>query len=183
MLVTMPNSWMHVQWNTYGSWLPGDPRGFRNRDHRIHSSGTYKAPPPLGEHAGLHMYAATRLVRNPIELSEELRERVLLAVIQKADMLGCPIEALAVARQHVHALLFVDDARVDGEVGKLKRHSSHAIRDAIPGTGWSAGCHPEHVEGQEYWLNVVRYIMDHRDEGASVWRRPRDARLKAIGKG
>jgi REP element-mobilizing transposase RayT len=173
---------MHVQWNTYGSWLPGDPRGFRNRNHRIHSSGTYKALPPPGEHAGLHMYAATRLARNPVELSQELRDRVLSAVIEKAHLLGWPLEAVAVARQHVHALIFVDDAIVDAEIGKLKRHSSHVIRGAIPGTVWSAGCHPEHVDDEEFWVNTVRYIMAHGEEGASVWRRPRDARLAAIGK-
>jgi hypothetical protein len=174
---------MHVQWNTYGSWLPGDPRGFRNRDHRIHSSGTYKAPPPAGEHAALHMYAATRLVRNPVELSEDLRARVLAAVVQKAALLRRPIEALAVAREHVHALIFVDDLIVKAEIGKLKRHSSHAVRDIVPGTWWSAGCHPEHVEDGEYWQNVVQYIMAHQKEGAAVWRRSRDARMDALANG
>ncbi len=179
----MSNSWMHVQWNTYASWLPGDPLGFRNRDHRIHSSGTYKAPPPAGEHAGLFMYSGTRILRNPVELTTSICDRVLLAVIEKAQMLGWQLEAVAVAREHVHVLIFVDDAIVDAEIGKLKRHSSHAIRDAVPGTVWSAGCHAEHVEDDEFWDNVVRYIMDHRNEGASVWRRPREDRSKAIGSG
>jgi hypothetical protein len=67
----------------------------------------------------------------------------------------------------------VDDERVDAEVGKLKRHSSHAVRDALPGTLWSARCHPLHVRDDEYWWRVVRYILNHRREGAAVWRRPR----------
>ncbi len=46
--------WWHNILSTHGSWLPGNPRGFRSRNHRIHSSGDYKNPPPLGEHAGLH---------------------------------------------------------------------------------------------------------------------------------
>lgn len=41
---------------TYCSWLPGDVRGFRNREHRIHSSGDYKHRPPVAEHEGLRRY-------------------------------------------------------------------------------------------------------------------------------
>src|SRR5262249_17500638 len=44
--------WRHVIISTLNSWLPGDPRGFRAVNHKIHSSGDYKNPPP-GEHAGL----------------------------------------------------------------------------------------------------------------------------------
>ena len=45
-----PNKcWWHVTLSTYGSWLPGDQRGFRSRKHKIHSSGDYKNPPPASE--------------------------------------------------------------------------------------------------------------------------------------
>ncbi len=39
------NDRVHVMFSTRGHWLPVDPRGFRNRDHRIHSSGDYTHPP------------------------------------------------------------------------------------------------------------------------------------------
>ncbi|HEX3314753.1 MAG TPA: hypothetical protein VHR72_07680 [Gemmataceae bacterium] len=38
--------------STYGSWLPGNPRGFRSRKHRIHSSGDYKNPWLMGIEKG-----------------------------------------------------------------------------------------------------------------------------------
>jgi hypothetical protein len=129
----MALGWLHVQWSTYGAWLPGDPRGFRNRDHRIHSSGTYKAPPPSGEHIGLLWYATSRLKKNPVTLSMEHRVLARDAIVQKAAILRRPLAALAVCGQHVHALISVDDSIVDAEVGKLKRHSSHALRDGLPG--------------------------------------------------
>ena len=34
-----PLVWRHVILNLRHTWLPGDPRGFRNRGHRTHSSG------------------------------------------------------------------------------------------------------------------------------------------------
>jgi hypothetical protein len=50
--------WRHCVIGTHNSWLPGDPRGFRAIDHKIHSSGDYKNPPPEGEHSGLHRVLA-----------------------------------------------------------------------------------------------------------------------------
>jgi hypothetical protein len=52
-------AWWHVQIGTYCAWLPGDKRGFRNRDHRIDSTGDYRDPPPPDEHAGLREYNET----------------------------------------------------------------------------------------------------------------------------
>lgn len=37
--------WHHIILTTYGSWLPGDLRGFRTRDHREHVEGDYRPPP------------------------------------------------------------------------------------------------------------------------------------------
>jgi len=52
-----PTGWWHLVQGTHRSWLPGDPRGFRSRRHRRHSSGDYRTPPPAGEHEGLHRAA------------------------------------------------------------------------------------------------------------------------------
>jgi hypothetical protein len=40
------NDWYHVVVHVYGSWLRGDPRGWRARHHREHVDGDYKNPPP-----------------------------------------------------------------------------------------------------------------------------------------
>ena len=46
--VVRGGKWFHFMTSTYGSWLYGDPRGFRTRHHREHVDGDYKNPPPLG---------------------------------------------------------------------------------------------------------------------------------------
>jgi hypothetical protein len=45
----------HCILNARCSWLHGDKRGFRSREHRMQSSGDYKHRPPE-EHAGLRKY-------------------------------------------------------------------------------------------------------------------------------
>lgn len=42
------NAWYHVLTNTYGTWLRGDRRGWRERHHRKHVEGDYKNPPKPG---------------------------------------------------------------------------------------------------------------------------------------
>ena len=39
------NDWYHCNGNTYGTWLRGDPRGFRERRHRL------EIPTELGQSA------------------------------------------------------------------------------------------------------------------------------------
>ena len=53
-------AWWHLILSGRNTWLPGDARGFRNRDHRVHSSGDYKNRPPQGEHQGLYDYHKQR---------------------------------------------------------------------------------------------------------------------------
>ena len=50
---TMP--WFHIMLGSRCSWLHGDARGFRDRKHRLHSTGDYKNPPPSKEHADVRL--------------------------------------------------------------------------------------------------------------------------------
>jgi hypothetical protein len=48
MVIAPWNHWYHCMGNTFGTWLPGSPKGFRTRHHREHVEGDYKHPPPKG---------------------------------------------------------------------------------------------------------------------------------------
>ena len=60
----------HITWGTYGSWLPGDPRGFRTRGHRQHVEGDHRHPPLAGQYEGLHAHARGLLKKPPVTLAE-----------------------------------------------------------------------------------------------------------------
>lgn len=165
----MPRTWFHITWNTYGTWLPGDPRGFRSHNHRIHSSGTYKSPPPPGEHHLLHQLAKRELKREPIRLNAEQQRIALDAVLAKARSIDAEPLAIAIAATHVHLLARFDKARVGIEVGQLKREASNALADHHPGGVWSARCHPRPVFNQQHQRDAFHYIAAHAQEGALVW--------------
>lgn len=167
----MPPRWFHIMWSTYGAWLQGDPRGFRDRFHRIHSSGDYKRPPPNGEHAGLHRYMKRIMHKDPVLLAPALRQRTLEALLAKAEQIELLVVCAAVSATHVHLLAKLSPNDIENSVARLKRHSSHAIRDAIPGQVWAARREAKPIRDREHQLNVFRYILEHSEkEGAAVWR-------------
>lgn len=71
------NDWYHCMGHTYGTWLPGDPKGFRTRHHRIHVEGDYRNPPPNGKYDALHEAAKRAMRRAPVFLDREQRRRAL----------------------------------------------------------------------------------------------------------
>ncbi len=171
----MPEGWFHVTINTRCSWLHGDPRGFRDRAHRVHSSGDYKSPPPPGEHRGLHRWAQQRSAP-VVTIPPELRAAVGEALVAKADDTGFPITTCGVGGQHAHMLvrLPLEPRTAKGLVGRWKQAASHAVRERLPGKVWSDGCGVEPVRSQAHRARVHPYILKHAHEGAWVYSRCAD---------
>lgn len=59
--------------NTFGTWLPGDPRGFRTRRHEEHVEGDYRFPPPPGYYDGLFERCREEMPRDAVFIAVELR--------------------------------------------------------------------------------------------------------------
>lgn len=125
--------WRHIILNTHGSWLPGDARGFRNRGHRIQSSGDYRNPPPAHEHAGLRARnvgscaAPTILPRTALgAIGEAIVENLLSQRVRVA--------AVSVNPTHVHALVELSDnvEAIRKTCGWYKFFATRAARENCP---------------------------------------------------
>ena len=125
--------WRLVTFSTKGSWLPGDPRGWRSRGHKRHSSGDYKHPPPAGEHAGLYNYCRKRS-GGEIELPAALRGAVGQAILAYLREAGIRVLAVAVSARHAHLLAELPDTMplMRVIIGHAKWKSSRAIKAQRP---------------------------------------------------
>src|SRR3954467_14884960 len=104
MLASTPGRrWWHVMIGTYASWLPGDKRGFRNRGHRIHSSGDYKNPPPIDEHEGLREHNQ-QFAKDAVEIPLEHGKRLARVIARLLLDAGYRVSVVSVSGYHVHAL-------------------------------------------------------------------------------
>ena len=164
------NGWYHVTTNTYGTWLPGDPRGWRERHHKRHVAGDYKNPPPPGTGEALHRYAQSRLKRSPVHLNPPQRAVVGQAM---ADMLirqGLDVLALSMDAVHCHLLARFPDGQVRAHVGRAKKHAAFQVRTCgHTGKLWERFCHAVPVADRAHQVSAFHYICSHTKKGAWVW--------------
>ena len=162
--------WYHVTGNTYGTWLPGDPRGWRDHGHRTHVEGDYHDPPPPGTYDGLHHYS--QHARKSDSVFFDATQRRVAAQCLAWMLLRIDIEVIAISVDgiHLHILARFPDTQVRPRVGRAKKHASHVLRDyGLTGTVWAKKCRPLPVRDREHQVNVFNYIVSHGLEGAWVW--------------
>ncbi len=160
-------NWAHIITSTRGQWLPGDARGFRNRDHRVHSSGDYRCPPPPDEHAGLRITAKARST-GVVVFDKSQQSIVVRVVAAKLLDLDSRPRAVACDAVHCHALLYSPGDAVQ-LFGRAKQAASHALRGQIPGRVWGGSSHVVRIRDESHCRTVIAYILGHHDQGAAVW--------------
>ena len=169
-------NWYHVMGHTYGTWLPGDPKGFRTRHHREHVEGDYKIPPPAGMYAARHENARRLMKRDPVFLTPRQRERALEELVISLLRNDIPVLAMSVDRIHVHALIRCDDLNPRHWFGIAKKESSHyckQTREAPIGGLWAVRCKCLPIERGVHLGSASGYILDHAKKGAVTWLHPK----------
>jgi hypothetical protein len=169
-------TWWLVTWSTYGSWLPGDPRGFQTW------RGKEYIPPPKryakpGEKTYDSKKYATRfqsvnaMVPEPVKLTPGQRQCTVDAVVAEIAKLPLVPAALAVSSEHCHLLSKFGKLPIRPTVGVLKGEATKALHaDGFDSERiWSDGSHMKSKnEGQEFEI-ALKYIVQHVNEGATVF--------------
>jgi hypothetical protein len=164
--------WVHITSSYRGHWLPGDGRGFRSRQHRIHSEYFYKDTVPTEQHKGLREYAQ-RISKDKVLLTKSHRRTMLAAMVEKLAEMELPAAIIALAPTHCHALVKVGDADAKPLFGRAKQAGSHAIRHQVPGRVWGQSGDVDRVRGFTHLASAFWYIKDHETQGAVLWWNPK----------
>jgi REP element-mobilizing transposase RayT len=163
------NGWYHVTGNTYGTWLPGDPRGWRERGHRKHVGGDYHDP-PHGVSTSLHQYSRDLLQQQPVHLDRVQREVAGKALVEMLVRRQIEVLAMAVDQSHFHTLGRFTDTNVRPIVGRAKKHAFFKLRDqGYSGKLWGHGADVVPITGRRHQVSVFNYIVRHATHGAWVW--------------
>ena len=161
--------WFHVVLTTYGTWLPGDPRGFRTRHHRRHVEGDYKSPPVEDYSAKLN-YSLSVLKQTPVYVNEGLQQVLGLAIVERLRQLGAFVLVAGVVETHVHLLAKMPEHLTRDWTGLAKKHAWFKMRDA----GWQEKLWAKRakftpVTNRKHLHNSFAYIVRHQNEGGWVW--------------
>jgi hypothetical protein len=163
--------WFHVMFHTYGTWLPGDPRGFRTRHHRHHVEGDYKHPPPKGKYDRLWQRSKDLMKREAVYLTRQQRARAADEFVRSFGKWGIPLRILSIDRIHFHALARFFDNNPRHYVGLAKKECSADMkRDRLAAAGglWGVRCECVLIADQAHYENVIDYIAGHAEVGAAV---------------
>ena len=163
------NGWYHVNGNTYGTWLPGDPRGWRSRHHREHVDGDYKAPPPPGTYDALHAANKNGMPSGAVFLSAAHREIAGRAVVEMLVHQGVELLAISLDAIHYHVLARFGAVPARQAVGRAKKHAHFTLQASRPGRVWAKRSRTLPVRNRKHQVNVYEYIRRHGNKGAWVW--------------
>ena len=164
------NGWYHVTGGTYGTWLRGDPRGWRDRKHRTHVEGDYRHPPPKGRDDALLEYVLSSMKHAPRRLGVDERRLVGQAMVEKLLELGCQVLSLSLDAVHYHILVRFPPAGARTLVGKAKLHAYHELTRGGPHRKlWAKRCRVQPIDSRAHQLRTHHYVQDHAKAGAWVW--------------
>jgi REP element-mobilizing transposase RayT len=164
--------------STYGTWLRGDPRGWRARHHREHVEGDYKNPPPPGPHDDLYERSKQLMKREEVRVEDaSLRRLVVDEFVARLVQDGLGVVIASFDDHHLHVLVQCpgDDPR--HRVGLAKKHTSLLLRQrglhlSDEGGLWAKRSKNEPVVNRSHQLNTTLYILNHEERGAEVWCLP-----------
>jgi Transposase IS200 like len=121
-----------LTWTTYGTWLPGDSRGWVDR-HREHGQ-VVDPPDPQREAA-----AKADLQEEPVMFDATLREVVRRSILDTAGHSGWFVHALEVRSNHVHTIVTAQDKAPNEVMRSLKAYASRALNRSVHRGGDGGG--------------------------------------------
>jgi REP element-mobilizing transposase RayT len=144
-----------ITWTTYGTWLPGDARGWRKA-----SRGNQHPQPRL------EAWCRNRLSERPVTLTESQQLKVEAVCREHARIRGSVLHAVSARSNHVH-LAVTADKEPDVVRDQFKANATRVLRegpDAISNDKvWTRGGDCEIVDGEEELERVVLYITEAQD--------------------
>ncbi|MBA3484460.1 MAG: transposase [Pirellulales bacterium] len=163
----MPILAYHIIWTTYGTWLPGDERGWISSNR----SGI-QAPDPEREHAASALMAEDAAILSP-------SQRVIVETIIAGHcrIRNWTLHALQARTNHVHVVVTAD-CNPDEVMKQFKAWCSRRLSDAAGlaeavakragRRHWfTEGGDKEIIEDETYLENAIRYVNEGQDKPRS----------------
>ncbi len=140
-----------ITWTTYGSWLPGDKRGWVDSA----DEGIQHGDPERFESA------QHQLLESAVRLTDDQRRIVESAIVEHCQYRGWTLRAVNVRTNHVH-LVVTADADPDDVAGKIKARCSRVLNDGPDGRRehwWTRDQSTKWINDESYLKNAIRYVL------------------------
>ena len=160
-----------ITWTTYGTWLPGDARGWRKRRR-----GT-QIPQPL-----LEEWCRKQMTGEAVLLQSHDRETVEDACREHCRFRGWHLLAVGARTNHVHVVVGANAAPQTVR-DQLKANCTRRLRaQAVPlnvKRTWTRGGDCEVLDGDEDVDAAVLYVVEAQDRKGAEYTEDNRARRRA----
>ena len=143
-------------WTTYGTWLPGDERGWTFR------GGILQMPD-----ATLRTASALRMVETAVELSSLQRVLIEGMIQEHCEIRGWECHAVKCLSNHVHVLVTASGIPIDRPREQFKYWGTRRLKtgDRSRKNWWTDGGWDVFVDEEEHLAAVREYIREGQEWG------------------
>ncbi len=138
-----------LTWVTYGTWLPGDPRGWVEYHHG------WQLPDPIRE-----AEAAAKMTEDAFRLTEEQRRAVERQVAETCRLRGWHLHAVNCRSNHIHVVVSANQTSPKKIRADLKAWATRCLKN---------GFNPKR---ENWWAErgSIRYLNDEASlEAATIY--------------
>ncbi len=165
-----------ITFRTYGTWLPGDDRGFINEDQNI--PGT----PHLTPCVNLHQHAQEQLKHAPVELSHAQRRVTRDTIKEVCAHRKWRLMACNVRSNHVHVAVWAKDP--DRAMNDFKSYATRRMKEmGIPGgeeKTWALHGSTRHLHTPSSREAGIGYVLRRQGDDDVALASWQDADIKAL---
>jgi REP element-mobilizing transposase RayT len=171
----MDRYWL-LTWTTYGTWLPGDTRGFVS-DLRDADNKKYRLNEPRSDCAadlpGMEVYALGKLHGEPVLLSSAHADVLLNQFHETVRYRGWMLLAAAIMENHVHLVVAVPgDPEPEKLLQSFKAYGSRALNQKFDtptsDTWWTASGSTRKLPNESAVCGAIEYVR-HQRNPLLVW--------------
>jgi hypothetical protein len=171
--------WWLISWTTYGTWVPGDERGYRTWRRR-----QYVAPPQRYARQGEQGYRAAdqadvhslarAIADEPVYLANEQIEIALTTMIAEIAQIPVMPAILSLGEAHAHWLCYFGPLEIRPTVNRVKAASTRELNAAgFSGKKpWTKGRNMRSKSTRREYDTAYKYVLGHRDQNCSVYEWP-----------
>jgi hypothetical protein len=173
---TMAKWWL-ISWTTYGTWLPGDIRGYCTR-----RGEKYIEPPRRYAKPGEAIYnpAEHTAVRESAELLSDSavyfrpsEKRIAFgALVGEIDQIPVCPAIISVGRSHVHWLCYFGTLEIRPIVGRVKSAATRELNaSGFQGKRpWTKGCNIKSKATRRECRAAYKYVAEHEKQDCLIHR-------------
>ena len=170
-----------LTWTTYGTWLPGDERGFVSRvpdDQGSHVIHNLPGEPYDGDEPAVRKAADARRQGAPVKLDRAAAEVCADALREVCEKYNVTIHAGAIMATHVHLVVTSDEAEGPRLLNLFKGVSSRRLGQRFgrqpSGSWWTASGSRRLLREGDAIENAVNYVRNQPSLLVAFECAPRD---------